>query len=104
MTDVTEVWGEHVFTGTAAAIREVFEDLPRVMREAVRLAAERPEMWLSYEVADARAGNTAGTFQRSFGGYRSRDPLRPRPFHLGQHAGGRFYLLVDDDQAAALTS
>jgi len=102
MARVSEIWAQYAFAGSPGATREVFEGLPSIMQEVVRIAAAQPDTWLSYQAADAKAGNRPGTFSRSFGGYHSRDPFRPRPFHIGQDEDDRFHLLVDRKQAAAI--
>lgn len=100
---VSEVWAGHAFSESPTAIGEVFHQLPQIMRDAVLHAAERPDTWISYEELDNALGKPRNTFARSFGGYRSKDPTRPRPLHLGTDTTGRFYLLVDAAQAAAIT-
>lgn len=101
---VHEVYACHTFRGTSEDVLTVFEDLPRIMQDVVVAAAETPASWVSYENAELRAGLKPRQFARSFGGYRSKDPDRPRPFHLGRDQRGRWHLLVDHQQAAALSA
>lgn len=55
-----------------------------------------------YDVAEKEAGLRPAQFQSAFGGYRSHDRLRERPFRIGRSPRGRFALKVDEGQALLL--
>ena len=102
MSTVNEVWPEHTLSGSPEAIRIVFEQMPSIMQNVVAYAASHADRWISYEEGDSVTGRPRGSFARSFGGYRSKDPSRARPFHLGKDGVGLFYLLVDPEQASGI--
>jgi hypothetical protein len=104
---VRERYPDAAFTHpNPAVVAEVLQRLPELCQRVFRVAAddEFVGQWRPYTFFERRAGLQPRQFHSALGGYRSHDPERPRPFHIGQGLrSGEWFLMVDDEQAAALT-
>ncbi len=99
-----EIHAEHTYTTTSPeAMDAVMTQLPEACRRVVHEAARTPGKWWPYDVIEKKVGLKPTQFASGLGGYRSHEPDRARPFHIGkQLASGRFCLMVDAQQAGLI--